>query len=553
MRPFDPRLLRYARATRVHLTVTVALGVVTALLIIAQADLLSRGIARVVTDGVERTALSTLFAGLAAVVGGRALVVWFQDGAAQRSAAVVKSQLRSQLVARVATAGPGASAARAEVATLATRGIDALDGYFGQYLPQLALAVIVPVVVLARIAVADVTATVIIAVTLPLIPVFMMLVGRATETANAKRWDALTRLSHHFLDVVSGFQTLKVFGRARAQAESVRTTTDRYRTTTMATLRVAFLSSLVLELLATLSVALVAVSVGLRLVDGGLDLRVGLLVITLAPEAYLPLRQVGARYHAAAEGLAAAAKTFEILDQPVTGSGTDRDVPDMRRNGTLEVDSLSVSHPGRSESTPDAVHFVARLGEITVIVGPSGAGKTTLLSVLLGARRPTTGTVVVSGDGRRVALHTLDTDSWRAQLAWADQSPYLFAGSVADNVRLARPDATDAMVRGALDAAGLTAMETDRVVREAGAGLSAGERRRVALARTVLRDAPLVLLDEPTAGLDAETELDVLATIARIATNSIVVMVSHRPAAIAIADHVVELGRPTASPGQVRA
>lgn len=544
MKPLDPRLLRYARATRTHLAVSVVLGVLTAALVVTQAELLSRGIARLVSDGADRAALSSVMVGLAAVIAGRVVVAWLQDSAAQRSSALVKSQLRTRLIAHAATLGPDAGAGRAEIATLTTRGIDALDGYFGQYLPQLVLAVIVPLVVLARLLPADLTATLTVAFTLPLIPVFMVLVGMATEASNAKRWEALARLSHHFLDVVAGLQTLKVFGRARAQAESVRRTTDQYRTTTMATLRVAFLSSLVLELVATLSVALVAVGVGLRLVDGGLDLRTGLLVIILAPEAYLPLRQVGARYHAAAEGLAAAERTFAILETPVAEPGSDRDmpdrdIPDLRHDGTIRMRGVSVSHPGRTGDAPHATDLTASLGEIVVITGPSGAGKTTLLSILVGARQADHGTVSISGGGRDVPLSTLDLDLWRAQLAWVDQNPYLFAGTVADNVRLARPGADDDTVRRALDRAGLTGMPADRRVHEGGRGLSAGEQRRVAMARAVLRDAPLVLLDEPTAGLDSQIERDLLAGVRRIAERSIVILVSHRPAAIALADRVV--------------
>jgi thiol reductant ABC exporter CydD subunit len=548
VKPLDPRLLRYARATRVHLATSVVLGLITAALVIVQAELLSRGIARVVSDGVERSALSSVLLGLGLVVAGRVAVAWFQDSAALRSAAKVKSQLRTQLVARAASLGPDATATRAEVATLATRGVDALDAYFGSYLPQLVLAVVVPMAVLARMLPADLTATITVALTLPLIPVFMILVGRATEASNARRWDALSRLSHHFLDVISGLQTLKIFGRATAQAESVRRTTDRYRTTTMATLRVAFLSSLVLELIATLSVALVAVGIGVRLVDGGVDLRTGLLVIILAPEAYLPLRQVGARYHAAAEGLAAAERTFAVLDTPVharTGRGL---VPDLRDHGALHVRGLGVQHPGRTGHAPSGTDLDAHLGRILAVTGPSGAGKTTLLSVLLGVRHPDAGTVTVVGDGRQALLDELDLDQWRAQLAWVDQSPYLFAGTIADNVRLARPDAPDHDVRDALDAAGLTAVSADLSVGEGGGTLSAGERRRVAIARAVLRNAPLVLLDEPTAGLDADTELEVLAAVRRLASNSIVIMVSHRPAAIAIADDVVEVHDTAASP-----
>ncbi|MEO5901358.1 MAG: ABC transporter transmembrane domain-containing protein, partial [Ilumatobacteraceae bacterium] len=395
MKPLDPRLLHYARATRNHLAVSVGLGLATAALVVAQAELLSRGIARVVTGGEHRAALAGLMIGLAAVVAGRVTVAWVQDSAALRSAAFVKSQLRGRLVAHTAGLGPDATATRSDVAGLATRGIDALDGYFGLYLPQLILAAIVPVVVVTRLLPADLTAAVTVVVTLPLIPVFMILVGRMTEVSNAKRWDALARLSHHFLDVVAGLQTLKIFGRAKAQADSVRTTTDRYRTTTMATLRIAFLSSLVLELIATLSVALVAVSIGLRLVDGGIDLRTGLLVIILAPEAYLPLRLVGARYHAAADGLAAAERTFAILETPLPANGSSAEVPSLRDGGTVHVAGLSVTHPGRAGAAPFTVDLHASMGEVVAVSGPSGAGKTTLLAVLLGARGADEGTVTI--------------------------------------------------------------------------------------------------------------------------------------------------------------
>jgi thiol reductant ABC exporter CydD subunit len=551
VKPLDPRLLRYARATRNHLLVSVVLGVVTAALVVAQAELLSRGIARIVTDGAQRSAISNVMVGLAVVVVGRVMVAWLQDSTALRSSALVKSQLRGRLVEHSAALGPDSAAARSDVAALATRGIDALDGYFGQYLPQLVLAVIVPIVVLARLLPADLTAAVTVAVTIPLIPVFMVLVGRATEAATGKRWDALARLSHHFLDVVAGFQTLKVFGRAKAQADSVRRTTDQYRTTTMATLRIAFLSSLVLELIATLSVALVAVEVGLRLVGGGLDLRTGLLVIILAPEAYLPLRQVGARYHAAADGVAAAERTFTILETPRAPSGTDSDIPDLRTRGSISVRGVSVAHPGRTGWAPDGADLTATLGEVVVLIGSSGAGKTTLLSVLLGARQPEHGIVTISGDGRAAQLTDLDLDRWHAQLAWVDQTPYLFAGTIADNVRLSRPDADDRSVRTALDAAGLGGMAADRRLQESGRGLSAGEQRRLAIARALLRDAPLVLLDEPTAGLDAATEADVLFSIRALAERAIVIMVSHRPAAIAIADRIVTIESTSSSTARV--
>ncbi len=549
MKPLAPRLVRYARATAVHLAVAVVLGVVTAGLVLTQAELLARGITRAFEGGVGAAGLRGVLVALAVVVAMRAGVAWLQDGASQRASAAVKSQLRRQVVARAAALGPRPDAAqrRAEVATLATRGMDALDGYFGRYLPQLVLAVIVPLVVLARLVTVDLTATLTIAFTLPLIPVFMVLVGLATETATRRRWRALNRLGHHFLDVLVGLPTLALFGRAKAQAEAVRDTTDRYRRTTMGTLRIAFLSSLVLELLATLSVALVAVGVGLRLVHGSLDLQTGLLVIILAPEAYLPLRQVGAQYHAAAEGVAAADAAFELLDVDEPARGTRTEVPGSTGGIVLRVDAVTVAHSGRSTPAPDDLSFEARSGELVVVTGASGAGKSTLIAVLLGFVVPTRGRVLVASCGApadMVALGELDPDVWRRTVSWTDQQPYLFAGTVADNVRLADPTADSSRVRAALDAVGLIAMSADRPVGERGDGLSSGERRRVALARALLRPAAVLLLDEPTAGLDEATEADVLVAVRRAARERAVVMVSHRPAAIAAADRVVTLADP---------
>ncbi|MGE0137567.1 MAG: thiol reductant ABC exporter subunit CydD [Ilumatobacteraceae bacterium] len=541
MKPIDPRLLRYARAARAHVVACVLLGLATASLVVVQAELLARGISGVVSSGSRDGASTAVFVGLALVVVGRAAVAWLQESESARSAATAKSELRSRMLDHAARHGTMVAdgGSRAELALLATRGLDGLDAYFGRYLPQLVLAALVPTIVVARIATTDLVAAGTIAVTIPLIPVFMVLVGRMTEASSAKRWRALERLSHHFLDVVSGLTTLKVFGRAKAQAERVRETTDQYRVTTMATLRIAFLSSLVLELIATLSVALVAVGVGLRLVDGELDLRTGLLIIILAPEAYLPLRRVGAEYHAATEGVAAAERTFALLSADGDRASGVATVPTLGPGSAITVADITVTHPGRSGAAPDRLSFVAEHGRLTAITGPSGAGKSSLLRVLIGAIEPVGGTVTVSDGSCETDLASLDRAAWRRHLAWVDQSPYLFAGTVAENVRLSRPDASEADVVAAMRAAGLGAMPIERQVGESGFQLSAGEQRRVALARAVLRGADVVLLDEPTAGLDDETERDVLVTIRQLSTRCIVVMATHRPAAIAAAGVVV--------------
>ncbi|MFI1952735.1 thiol reductant ABC exporter subunit CydD [Streptomyces xinghaiensis] len=553
MKPVDPRLLRYARATRIFLLAAVALGLAGAGLVVAQAVLLAEVIVGAFQQGLDADGLTTELLLLVAVSAGRALVSWLTELAAHRAGASVKSELRTRLLDHATRLGPGwlSSQRTGELTALATRGIDALDGYFARYLPQLGLAVVVPAAVLARIVTADWVSAAIIVVTLPLIPLFMVLIGWATQARMDRQWQLLTRLSGHFLDVVAGLPTLKVFGRAKAQAESIRAITADYRRATLRTLRIAFLSSFALELLSTLSVALVAVGIGMRLVHGDLDLFTGLVVLILAPEAYLPIRQVGAQYHAAAEGLAAAEQVFTVLETPPGSTGGTAPAPDARVSG-LRVDGLAVRHPGRAEPSLPRTSLTVRPGETVALTGPSGSGKTTLLHAVLGFADAAEGRLML-GD---TDLSTVDLDGWRRQIAWLPQHPFLFAGTVAENVRLARPDADDAAVREALGDAGaldfVTALPEGpaTVLGEGGAGLSAGQRQRIAIARAFLADRPVLLLDEPTANLDGESESAVVEAVARLTAGRTVLMAVHRPALLAVADRVVELPRPagTAEP-----
>ncbi|WNI16569.1 thiol reductant ABC exporter subunit CydD [Actinacidiphila sp. ITFR-21] len=547
MKPVDPRLLRYARTTRVFLAGSVLLGLVGAGLIVAQAVLM----ADVVVGGFQHgygsgPLCGDLFA-LAGVAVGRALVGWLTELCAYRAGAAVKSQLRQRLLAHATTLGPGWLTGRrsGELTTLATRGVDALDDYFARYLPQLGLAVVVPAVVLARIGTADWVSAAIIIVTLPLIPLFMALVGWAARDRMDRQWRLLGRLSGHFLDVVAGLPTLKVFGRAKVQAEKIREITGDYRRATLRTLRIAFLSSFVLELLATLSVALVAVGIGMRLVHGELDLRTGLMVLILAPEAYLPLRQVGAQYHAAAEGLAAAEQVFEVLETAPRSAVGGLPAPDLR-TATIRVEGLEIRRDGLLGATT----FTLAPGETVAVTGPSGIGKSTLLSALLGFATPSAGRILVDGTD----LADLDPASWHRQIAWVPQRPHLFAGTVADNVRLARPAATDAEVAAALAAAGAASFTAPGdLIGEDGTGLSAGQRQRLVLARAFLADRPLLLLDEPTANLDGETEAAVIAALSSLAATRTVVVTAHRPALLPLADRVLPLSpAPVAAPRPVR-
>ncbi|MFE4649225.1 thiol reductant ABC exporter subunit CydD [Streptomyces sp. NPDC056707] len=541
MKPIDPRLLRYARATRLFLAAVVALGVVGAGLVIAQAMLIAEVVVGGFEDGLTVPGLRTPLILLVAVALGRGLVSWLTELAAYRASAAVKSELRRRLLDRAAELGPDwlSGQRTGSLVALATRGVDALDDYFARYLPQLGLAVVVPVAVLARIVTEDWVSAAIIVVTLPLIPLFMILIGWATQSRMDRQWQLLSRLSGHFLDVVAGLPTLKVFGRAKAQAESIRTITSQYRRATLRTLRIAFLSSFALELLATLSVALVAVTIGMRLVHGELDLYTGLVVLILAPEAYLPIRQVGAQYHAAAEGLSAAEEIFAILETEPRAGGT-ADVPPSLR---LELEGVTVRHEGRAEPSLDGASLVVDEGETVALVGPSGVGKSTLLNVVLGFTAPDEGRIRVGG----VDLATLAPERWRERIAWVPQRPQLFAGTITENVRLARPDADDSAVTAALRDAGAYDFVAElpdgaqTLLGEDGAGLSAGQRQRLALARAFLADRPLLLLDEPTASLDGETEAGIVEAVRRLAAGRTVLLVVHRPALLSVADRVVVL------------
>ncbi|GAB2612769.1 thiol reductant ABC exporter subunit CydD [Kribbella endophytica] len=535
MKPIDPRLLRQAKAARLFMAGSVAIGVATGLLVILQAVLLAKGISGVVLHG---SGVAEVAWWLAAVVAGRAALTWLQEVVAQRAAAAVKSTLRRRVLEHSLKLGPSwlSGERSSQLTTLLTKGLDDLDPYFARYLPQLVLAATVPAGVVGWMATGDLIAAATVVVTLPLIPLFMALVGWATQAYSRRRQRALAVLAHHFSDVVSGLATLKLFGRAKGQAESVRRVTEEHRVASMASLRLAFLSSFVLELLASISVALVAVGVGLRLVDGKLGLETALLVLILAPEAYLPLRQVGAQFHASADGVAASEEVFRVLETPLPLQGERTDVPDLRSVG-LHLHDVTVRYPDREQAALQGFDLDLWPGEVVALTGPSGAGKSTVLAAILGFVVPAGGVVVAGGS----AMDEFDMGLWRQQFGWVPQRPGLRVGSIADNVRLGRPAATDAEVRQALDTAGAASLELNTPVGEQGQLLSGGQRRRVALARALVTEAPVLLLDEPTAGLDPVAEAAVVAGLR--ATGRTVLLVAHRPALMEAADRVVSVSR----------
>jgi ATP-binding cassette subfamily C protein CydCD len=535
MKPLDPRLLRHASAARRFVILAAATAVLTAGLVLVQAQLLASGRHPALSSVARRWRdLAPVLVALLVVVACRAALAWLAEVAAHRASTDVIRQLRSKLVTHALRLGPrhGGLPPTGELATLATRGLDGLEGYFSRYLPTLLVAAVVPAVVACRILFADLLSGVIVGLTVPLIPIFMILVGLHTQRSTRRQWRALAVLGHHFLDLVAGLDVLVAFGRAPHQSSRLRTLATEYRRATMQTLRVAFLSALVLELLATLSVALIAVSVGLRLVEGRLDLFTGLVVLILAPEVYLPLRAVGARFHDSAEGLAAASEASRCWRprRPAVPVGSRRPTrpgsdPPGRRGGRGPFGP----DPRRAGPAAGAGHRARRARAQRQRQVDAGRPAARLA-------HPDEGRVLVGG----VDLADVDRDAWLRRIAWVPQRPTLVRGTVADNIRLGQPFATTERVTAAAEAAALD-IPLDTPVGEDGNGLSTGQQRRVALARAVLADRPLLLLDEPTEGVDADTEASIIAALGRVTVGRTVVLVSHRPELLAVCDRLLTI------------
>jgi ATP-binding cassette, subfamily C, bacterial CydD len=563
VRPVDPRLLRQAGVARGYLAVTVGLGVLGTVLILLQAGLLATALAGA-ARGIGIGALAGTLAWLGVVLAGRAVAAAGGEAAALRAAAEVKSGLRRRLSAHALRLGPAwlGGQQAGEITALTTKGLDGLDAYFARYLPQLMLAVLVPLAVLVRVALADWISAVIIVVTLPLIPVFGVLIGWHTRAQTQRQWRLLALLGGHFLDVVNGLPTLKLFGRARAQAEVIEEVTDAHRKAIMTTLRVAFLSALALELTAALATALVAVEIGLRLLYGHVGYQTALLVLLLTPEAYLPLRNLGSQFHASTEGVTAARRAFEILDtplpalrgvpgglwgspprgqqRPATPAASGADVDLSREDIALRA--VTLSYPGRGRAALDEVSMSIRPGEQIILTGPNGAGKSSLLSLLLRFATPTSGTITAGG----VGLAAIPVDRWRSQIAWVPQHPHLFTATVAENIALGQPGArredivAAARLAGADDFIRRLDGGYDTVLAEGGRSLSAGQRQKLALARAFLRRAQVLLLDEPTAHLDPVSADRIMTTLDGQMADRTVILVTHRPP-----PHPGRSGRPT--------
>lgn len=545
--PVDPRLVRSSGTARTHLTAAGVLGVLEAGLILAQAVLLATVIARAATRGVGLAQLQRELIALGAVLAARGVISAGFEFSGLVGATRVMSELRGRLVSHQLLDAPGQrpnDVRTGELAASAVQGVDALEAYFAGYLPQLMLASVVPLAVLALVATVDPISALILGVSVPVLIVSMIFIGKSAQARSRKRIGALSLLSAHFLDVVRGLATLRAYRREHFEEQVLADVGERYRRETLGTLRIAFLSALVLEMCAMLGTAAVAATVGIQLVGGTLTLQAGLTVLLLAPELYGPLRRVGQQFHASADGSAAAERIFATLDfaPAVRHPDRPRPVSDTGRHA-VALHRVSYEYHGRPGPALDRVDLVLSPGSMTMLVGESGSGKSTIARLLLRLADPTGGAITVGGND----LREVDLASWRRQVAWVPQHPTLFTGTIADNIRLGAPDASIERVRAAADAAGLTATIAAlpdglaTVIGEGGRRLSAGQRQRIALARAFVQDAPLVVLDEPTAYLDGGTAAAVADSIEGLRRGRTTLLITHDESLAHMADHLVRL------------
>ena len=540
MRPLDPRLLRRVRPARRALGLDVFFGFLATIALLLQATLFASIVARAFQ---HRPPDPREIVAFGAVVIARAFFASGFEATGRRAAALVTSELRMTLVERrlIDAPRPADGAEAGEIAAAAVAGVDGLEAYFARYLPQLVLAVLVPIAVLAWTAAIDLTSAAIMLVTLPLIPVFMTLIGRYTESKTRARWVALARLSNHFLDVVRGLPTLRAFNRGASQADRIEEVSEAYRRTTMETLRVSFLSGAVLDLAATLATALVAVTLGVRLIEGSVAFRPALTVLLLTPELYVPLRSLATQFHVSADGLASAERILDLLDAPHGPPSGNEHVPSSW--GSIRFENVSLENPERDRPVLEGFDLTIERGEVVALVSASGAGKSTVAALMLGLRRPDGGSITVGGTD----LATIDLREWRTQVAWVPQHPTVFRGSVRDNIAIGHPSATEERIELAAAAAGLDDVVSELPrgyetrLGEGGRSLSAGETRRVALARALARGSHLMILDEPTANLDAESVDAIATSIRKLGPDQTIVLIAHSPELARSADRIVRI------------
>jgi ATP-binding cassette subfamily C protein CydD len=542
----DKLLLTEARTTRRAFAGIVLFSFLAGLLIILQAALLSRIINHLFLDSWSRAAATPLFLWLIGVIALRAGNQFFLTNAATAVAARVKTSLRRQVVDNLITGGPNSLQFEqsGELSTTVTDGIDSLDSYFAEYLPALFSAALIPLAILLVVLPVDGLTFLVFLLTAPLIPIFMILIGRGAGALAASRYRQLEQLSAHFLDVMQGLYTLKLFNRSKAQTEIIARISDQYRETTLAVLRLAFLSAFTLELVATISVAVVAVEIGLKLLFGRMIFVDALFLLVLAPEFYQPLRQLGAKFHAGRDGTAVAERLAPLLQiiSP-TPVGTDP-VPAY---SDLIFKNVSVAFANGDRPALHDFSLTIPRGSRIALVGTTGSGKSTIANLLLRFLTPDSGQILLSTSAGVVPLGNIDPAAWRARLSWVPQRGYLFNRSAAENIRLSAPQATEDAVREAAAAAAAQQFIQhlprgyETLLGENGSRLSGGQAQRIVLARAFLRTADLYIFDEATANLDPENEGFIQQTIARLPSHVTIITIAHHLSTIQAADRIIVL------------
>lgn len=543
-------LLAQIRPARGAIVLSTALGWLAGVAAIAQAFYLARIIHGVFIDARPREALAGAFASFGAAVLLRAALAWWRETSAFAAGEKVRTRVRLRLLERIAARGPAFAQGErtGALASVVVEQVEGLQDFYALYLPQLALVVLLPLTIAATVLPLSWAAGGLMLLTAPLIPLFTILVGLGAENISQRHFQALARMSAHFLDVLQGLPTLKLFGRGRDEAERIARVSTDVRRRTMSVLRVAFVSSAVLEFFASLSIALVAVYLGMSYLGyfrfgtygQALSLADGLFILLLAPEFYLPLRDLGAHYHVRAQALAAAEQLRALLEAPAAAMPGGALQPTAGGGIRLQCRGLHLSYDGGRRPALRDLNLDLFPGRCTVLIGGSGAGKSTLLHLLLGFLRPDQGEILVNG----VPMGEIDSGWWRRQVGWIGQNPVIFHGTLRDNLRMGRPDAGGEEIAAAARAAGVLEFADrlpqglDTPVGEQGTGLSRGEAQRVALGRVFLKNAPVLLLDEPCAGLDADSERRVLQAVESLRLGRTVLMVTHRLADLHRADRI---------------
>ncbi|GHO46337.1 thiol reductant ABC exporter subunit CydD [Ktedonospora formicarum] len=539
------RLFRYTPRAALYLASMILVALLTGLLIVAQSYGITQTIQQVFLKGQTLEQVLKLLLAIGVVMLARALLPWFSEFIAGYTASKARAAIREQAMRHLFALGPAYTSGErsGEIANTLSDGVEALDAFYSQLLPQMIITVVVPVMILIVVFACDVLSGIVLLVTLPVLPIFMILIGKSADTLTKKQWRTMNQMSAHFLDVLQGLATLKLFNRSRAQSEIVGRISERYRVLTMKVLRLAFLSSFIMEMGATISVALVAVEIGLRLLYGTIPFEYAFLVLLLAPEYYQPLRTIGTRFHSSMNSTAAAERLFAILDKPVPKTTEPTSEP-LEEPRTLRFNDVSFAYQledGEARQALSHVSFEVRRGQKIALVGPSGAGKSTLASLLLRFIEPQSGQILVN----KTPLTDLSTQQWRQQMAWIPQRPYLFDDSIAENIRFGRPGANMEEVIAAARHAGIhDFIETlpqgyGTPIGERGALLSGGQIQRISLARAFLKQAPILLLDEATANLDSQHEDQIVEELDTLTRDHILFIIAHRLNTVRQADRIL--------------